>query len=76
MDNKKIAAILFAFFLGGIGAHKFYVGDILIGIFYLLFCFTFIPCLLGFIDAILFIGMYDDEFKAKYPKLYVGLKKV
>jgi TM2 domain containing protein+B7201 len=76
MDNKKLAAILFAFFLGGIGAHKFYVGDVLMGIFYLLFCLTFIPSILGVIDAILFIGMYDDEFKVKYPKLYMGLKKV
>lgn len=76
MDNKKIAAILFALFLGGIGAHKFYVGDILMGIFYLLFCFTFIPCLLGVIDGILFIGMTDEEFKAKYPKPYLRYKKV
>ena len=76
MDNKKLAAILFAFILGGIGAHKFYVGDGIVGIFYFLFCLTFIPCLLGIIDGILFIGMTDDEFKAKYPKLYLGNKKI
>jgi TM2 domain containing protein+B7201 len=76
MDNKKLAAILFAFFLGGIGAHKFYVGETILGIFYLLFCFTPFPYLLGVIDAILFIGMTNDEFKNKYPKPYLRYKKV
>lgn len=76
MDNKKLAAILFAFFLGGIGAHKFYVGETMVGIFYFLFCLTFIPSILGFIDCILFIGMTNDEFKNKYPKPYLRYKKV
>lgn len=76
MDNKKLAAILFAFFLGGIGAHKFYIGETIVGIFYLLLWFTLIPSILGFIEAILFIGMTNEEFKDKYPKPYLWYKKV
>ena len=76
MDNKKLAAILFAFFLGGIGAHKFYIGETFVGLIYFLFCLTFIPCLLGFIDCILFIGMTNEEFKDKYPKPYIRYKKL
>lgn len=76
MDNKKLAAILFAFFLGGIGAHKFYIGETIVGIFYLLLWFTLIPSILGFIEAILFIGMTNEEFKDKYPKTYLRYKKV
>ncbi len=76
MDNKKLAAILFAFFLGGIGAHKFYIGETIVGIFYLLLWFTLIPSILGFIEAILFIGMTNEEFKDKYPKPYLRYKKV
>lgn len=55
-DGKKVVNkwvyVLLAFFLGGIGAHKFYAGKIGAGICYLLFCWTFIP---GFIALIEFI---------------------
>ena len=35
--KNRIAAALFALFLGGIGVHKFYLGQIGLGIVYLLF---------------------------------------
>ncbi|ABL00593.1 NINE protein [Pelobacter propionicus] len=64
--KSKLAAILFALFLGGFGIHKFYLGRSGAGILYLLFCWTFIPALLGFIDAILLLIMSDDDFNRKY----------
>lgn len=64
--KSKLAAILFALFLGGFGIHKFYLGRSGAGIMYLLFCWTFIPALLGVVDTILLLVMSDDEFNRKY----------
>ena len=50
MKNKTVAGLL-AFFLGGFGVHKFYLGNPN-GIFYLLFCWTFIPAIIALIEAI------------------------
>ena len=61
-----IAAVLFAFFLGSFGFHKFYLGRIGAGVLYLIFCWTFIPSVLGIIDAILLLIMNDEDFVRKY----------
>jgi TM2 domain-containing membrane protein YozV len=42
-----VGVMLLTFFLGGIGAHKFYLGDNKKGIIYLLFCWTFIPSIIA-----------------------------
>ena len=49
--NKLVYCIL-AFFLGGIGVHKFYAGKTGAGIACLLFCWTGIPALIALIDFI------------------------
>ena len=64
--KSKIAAALFAFFLGGFGVHKFYLGQIGKGILYLLFCWTFIPSLISLIEAILYLTMSDEQFNIRY----------
>ena len=58
---NKIAYVLLAFFLGGIGIHKFYAGHIFLGILYLLFCWTGIPSLIAFIEFIIAICKSSDE---------------
>lgn len=45
-----------ALFLGGIGAHRFYMGQIGWGIAYVLFCLAGIPMILGLIEAFLMSG--------------------
>ena len=68
-DSKsKIAAGLFGIFLGGLGIHKFYLGQIGWGIVYLIFCWTAIPELVGFIEGIIYLTMSDEAFAAKYGK--------
>ena len=50
---SKVVYCILAFFLGGIGVHKFYAGKIGAGIVYLLFCWTGIPALIAFIEFII-----------------------
>lgn len=64
--KSKLAAALFALFLGGIGGHKFYLGKTGQGILFIFFCWTFIPALIGFIEGIIFLTMSDDAFIQKY----------
>ncbi|MBR6000906.1 MAG: TM2 domain-containing protein [Oxalobacter sp.] len=50
--NKAIYCVL-AFFLGGLGIHKFYAGRTLKGILYLVFCWTGIPAIIALIECII-----------------------
>ena len=65
-EKSKIAAALLAWFLGGIGIHKFYLGRIGWGIAYLLFCWTFIPAFIAFIEGIILLSMSDEAFNQQY----------
>ncbi|MBL0708649.1 MAG: TM2 domain-containing protein [Sulfurimonas sp.] len=67
--KSKIAAALLAFFLGGFGIHKFYLGQIGFGILYLLFCWTFIPSLIAFVESILLLTMSDETFNRRFGML-------
>ena len=65
--NKWIAIIL-AFFFGGLGLHKFYLGQIGWGVAYLLLCWTGIPSIVGLVESIIYLTLSDEEFAARYPK--------
>jgi len=69
MKDKTTAALL-AFFLGGIGVHRFYLGQTGIGFLCLIFCWTFIPAFVAFIDFIIFLGMSKESFDYKYNRAY------
>ena len=64
--KSKVAAILFAFFLGGFRVHKFYLDRVGQGILYLLFFWTFIPTILAIIEMIIYICTNDEDFARKY----------
>ena len=59
--DRRIA-ILFALFLGGFGVHRFYLGNTIAALFYILFCWTFIPALIAFVEAVYWCCMSDDTF--------------
>jgi len=64
--KSRSLAIFLALILGGIGAHKFYVDKPGVGLLYILFCWTFIPAIMGLFSAIRYIFMSDYEFQEKY----------
>jgi TM2 domain-containing membrane protein YozV len=68
MKDKNVAGIL-ALFFGWLGIHRFYLGQIGLGIVYLLF--FWISWVVAFIDAIALFAMDEDDFNRKYNKLYV-----
>lgn len=61
-DKSRVTAALLAFFLGGLGAHKFYLGKPGIGVLYLIFCWTFIPSIIAFIEFIIYLSESDEKF--------------
>lgn len=65
-QKSRALAIVLALFLGGLGAHKFYLGRPGWGILYLLFCWTFIPSLIALVELIIYACMSDDAFHQKY----------
>lgn len=65
MKSKSIAALL-AFFLGGLGIHRFYLRQNGMGILYLIFSWTFIPTLIAFFDFFVLIFMSESSFNNKY----------
>lgn len=68
VSQRKIAIIL-AVFLGWLGAHRFYLGQIGWGIFYLVLFYILPPVAigLGLIDAIRYAFMSPEEFKQRSP---------
>jgi TM2 domain-containing membrane protein YozV len=67
-DKNKIAAGVLAILLGGLGVHKFYLGQIGMGILYILFCWTSIPSIIGLIEGIIYLTSTDEQFYTKYVK--------
>lgn len=62
-SRRKIAIVL-AIFLGWLGGHRFYLGQIGWGITYLVIFYIFAPLviLLSLIDAVRYVFMSDEEF--------------
>ena len=63
--DKLLAGIL-GILLGSFGIQYFYLGNIAAGILSLLFCWSGIPGLIGFIHGIVLLCMNDDEFHSKH----------
>ena len=75
VKKNPTTAVLLALFLGGVGAHKFYLGQTGLGIVYLLFCWTTIPGWISLIEAfsLLVKTAKNNETKAKeLYQMYTG----
>lgn len=64
--KDKTTAGLLGIFLGGFGVHKFYLGKTGQGILYLVFCWTGIPAVVGFVEGIGYLVQPPDDFDARY----------
>lgn len=62
--NYKMAAIL-AIVLGSLGAHKFYMGKYKMGILYLVFCWTWIPGIIGVIEGLIYLIQGPEKFEER-----------
>ena len=60
--KSRGTAMWFAFLLGFVGIHKFYLGRYVQGIFYALFFWTFIPAVMGFVEGIIYACQNDEQF--------------
>ena len=74
-NKSRIAAAIMAFLGGFLGIHKFYLGHVGYGLFYLFLTFMVsaslkfpITMFLGIIDGIKLLSMSDSEFDEKYNK--------
>ena len=63
--KSKGAAGALALLVGGLGVHRFYLGQWW-GIFYLLFCWTYIPALVAIIEGIVILVSDQETWDAKY----------
>lgn len=62
-------ALLLALLLGYVGGHKFYLGQVGLGVVYLLFCWTFVPGVIAFIEAFAIAGKVGEYNEQKAVQL-------
>lgn len=61
--KSRSTSIVLAFFLGGVGAQRFYLDRPKEGMLYAFFFWTFIPAFIGLVDALRFASMTDQDFQ-------------
>lgn len=67
-SKSKVTAGFLAFFIGGFGIHRFYLGQWW-GIFYLLFWGSLIPSIISIIEAFVFWFSSDERWQRKYGQV-------
>ena len=67
-EKSKSVAVLLAMLLGGLGFHKFYLDKPVAGVLYLVFCWTFIPSIIGFLEGLAYLSHSDEAFQKRYVK--------
>jgi len=67
-SKDEVAGVLLALFLGTFGIHRFYLGQTGAGVLYLIFSWTGIPAILGFIECFFMPGRVRayNEAQAQY----------
>ena len=73
MEQKDIRSLtsffVWSVFFGSFGVHNFYVGNIGKGILAILFCWTGIPVILGYVTCLLVSKMSIGDINIKYNRV-------
>ncbi len=64
--RQKKTAVVLAAVLGGVGMHKFYLGEKVPGLIYLTMCWTLVPTVIGWFEAINYSQMSRVTFNLIY----------
>jgi TM2 domain-containing membrane protein YozV len=59
--KNRTTGLILTLLLGGVGGHRFYLGQVGLGILYMVFCWTFIPVIVAFFELFM-IGKRVDRF--------------
>ncbi len=79
-SKSQTSAALLSAFLGGFGAHRFYLGPIWLAIVYLLFCWTGIPGLVAIVETFIIVFSSQETWARKYnngvitPPAHIAVK--
>lgn len=64
-EKSKVTAGVLRILLGGLGIHKFYLGRPLLGFLYIIFCWTYIPAIIGLVEGIIYLAQSDHNIQVK-----------
>ena len=65
-NKSKLLAGILGIFLGTFGVHKFYLGQPMRAILFILFSWTYIPTLIGVVQGISYLLMSEQKFAQKF----------
>ena len=65
-EKSRVVYGILAILVGGLGIHKFYIGNVAHGIYYILLSCVGIGGILGLVSGILALLKSDEEFHQKY----------
>lgn len=72
-EKSGTTAVLLCLFLGGVGAHHYYLGRVGIGVLSTLFFWTFIPCIVAFFELFFLSGVVRKMNTQVAYDIYKGL---
>jgi len=72
---SKAALLLLTFFLGGIGIHRFYLGNIRQGLVYVVFSWTGIPAVIALTEFFIYAFTSSERIQEKYSLTLPTLAK-
>jgi len=74
--KDRVVALLLTLFLGGFGAHRYYMGQVGLGVLYTLFCWTFIPGIVALVELFLIMGRVDRHNSNKAQEIAFRIKNM